>query len=78
MRNATASVATLGIAVMLLVPPAAEPAELTVTAQAATAHGEFLTQAPAPPAQGVLCLVDSGVDLNPDTEPILAGRESVF
>ena len=26
----------------------------------------------------MLCLVDSGVDLNPDTEPILVGRESVL
>ena len=26
----------------------------------------------------MLCLVDSGVDVNPDTEPILVGRESLF
>ena len=55
----------------------ARAAELTVTAQAVAAHGEFLTQAPPPPTQGVLCLVDSGVDVNPDTEPILVGRESI-
>ena len=55
----------------------AQAAELTVTAQAVAAHGEFLTQAPPPPTQGVLCLVDSGVDVNPDTEPILVGRESI-
>ena len=59
-------------------PPAAGAQELTLTAQAVAAHAEFLTQAPPPPVQGVLCLVDSGVDLNPDTEPILVGRESVF
>src|SRR4051812_778693 len=68
------AVATVAVAA----PPAAKSAELAVTAQAVTAHGEFLTQAPAPPAQGVLCLVDSGVDVNPDTEPILIGRDSVL
>lgn len=52
--------------------------ELTVTAQAVFSHGEFLTQAPASPSQGVLCLVDSGVDVNPDTEAMLVGRESVL
>ncbi|WP_028064617.1 S8 family peptidase [Solirubrobacter soli] len=55
----------------------ARAAELTVTAQAVAAHGEFLTQAPPPPTQGVLCLVDSGVDVNPDTETMLVGRESI-
>ncbi len=57
---------------------AARAAELTITAQAVAAHGEFLTQAPAPPTPGVLCLVDSGVDVNPDTQAILVARESVF
>src|SRR4051812_12345126 len=67
------AVATVAVAA----PPAAKSAELAVTAQAVAAHGEFLTQAPAPPTQGVLCLVDSGVDVNPDTESILVGRESI-
>src|SRR3954451_6428188 len=53
-------------------------AEMAITAQAVAAHGEFLTQVPVPTTQGVLCLVDSGVDINADTEPILLGRESVF
>jgi hypothetical protein len=65
-----------GVAVLCCAGPA-HAAELTVTAQAVAAHGEFLTQAPPPPTQGVLCLVDSGVDVNPDTEPILVGRESI-
>ncbi|RKQ90817.1 subtilase family protein [Solirubrobacter pauli] len=56
----------------------AEASELTMTAQAVFARGEFLTQAPAPPSQGVLCLVDSGVDVNPDTESIVLSRESVL
>ena len=60
------------------VASAARASEITVTAQAVVAHGEFLTQAPAPPEQGVLCLVDSGVDVNPDTQPILLSRQSVL
>jgi hypothetical protein len=61
-----------------MTPAFAGAQEVAITAQAVAAHGEFLTQAPAPPVQGALCLVDSGVDVNPDTEPILAGRESLF
>src|SRR5689334_5093323 len=57
---------------------AAGAAELTVTAQAVAAHGEFLSQVAAPSTQGVLCLVDSGVNVNPDTEPNLVGRETVL
>jgi hypothetical protein len=69
--------AVLGLTVVVGCAGSAQAAELTVTAQAVAAHGEFLTQAPPPPTQGVLCLVDSGVDVNPDTEPILVGRESI-
>jgi hypothetical protein len=59
-------------------PAAARADELTITSQAVAAQGEFLTQAPPPPVQGVLCEVDAGVDVNPDTQPILLGRESIF
>jgi hypothetical protein len=43
------------------------------TVQQAAANALFLQYAPAPPVPGVICLVDSGVDPNPDTTPILAG-----
>lgn len=72
---------SLGLAAALLttvVPETSAVAELTITAQATVAHGEFLTQTPPPETRGVLCLVDSGVDVNPDTEPVLVGRESVL
>lgn len=73
---------SIGIAAASLmgavVAEASRGAEQTITAQATAARGEFLTQAPPPETRGVLCLVDSGVDLNPDTEPILVGRESVL
>jgi hypothetical protein len=70
--------AAAALSLTATVTPAADAQELTLTAQAVSAHAEFITQAPPPPVQGVLCLVDSGVDLNPDTEANLIGRESVF
>lgn len=71
-------VAWLALLLSVGLSGSARAGELTITAQAVAAHGEFLTQAPPPPVQGVLCVVDAGVDLTPDTEPILVGRESVF
>ncbi len=77
-RHLTSAIAAaLALAAATPTSPA-QAQELALTAQAVAAHAEFLTQAPPPPVQGVLCLVDSGVDLNPDTEPNLIGRESVF
>jgi hypothetical protein len=78
LRRHVAAAAIAALAAGLAPTTAACADELAITAQSVLAHGEFLTQAPPPPAQGVLCVVDSGVDVNPDTEPILAGRESVF
>jgi hypothetical protein len=43
------------------------------TVEQAGAGALFEEYAPPPPTPGVLCLVDSGVDQNPDTTPILAG-----
>ena len=43
------------------------------TVQQVAADALFLQYAPAPPAPGVVCLVDSGVNPNSDTTPILAG-----
>ena len=43
------------------------------TVQQAAADALFEEYAPAPPNPSVVCLVDSGVDPNPDTSPILAG-----
>ncbi len=43
------------------------------TVQQAASNALFLQYAPAPPVPGIVCLVDSGVDANPDTTPILAG-----
>jgi len=45
--------------------------------QQAAANALFLQYAPAPPTPGIICLVDSGVDPNPDTTPILAGSHAL-
>src|SRR6185312_14839398 len=47
------------------------------TVQQAAANALFLQYAPAPPAPGIVCLVDSGVDQTPDTTPILAGSHAL-
>src|SRR4051794_12315580 len=46
-----------------------------VTAQALAAHAEWLPYAPPPPNEpAAVCLVDTGVDLNPDTTPTVIDR----
>jgi len=47
------------------------------TVQQAAANALFLQYAPPPPIPGIVCLVDSGVDPNPDTTPILAGSHAL-
>ncbi|MEA2369926.1 MAG: hypothetical protein QOH12_320 [Solirubrobacteraceae bacterium] len=54
-------------------PAAAEVGAPGATVQALAADAQFLEYAPPPAAPGVVCLIDSGVDPNPDTTPILAG-----
>lgn len=60
-------------ATALCAPVSAEVGVPAGTVQQAAANALFLQYAPAPPTPGVVCLVDSGVDPNPDTTPILAG-----
>jgi hypothetical protein len=57
----------------LCVPAYAEVGVPAGTVQQAAANALFLQYAPAPPAPGIICLVDSGVDPSPDTTPILVG-----
>ena len=47
------------------------------TVQQAAADALFLQYAPPPATPGVVCLVDSGVDPNPDTSPGLAGSYAI-
>jgi hypothetical protein len=48
------------------------------TAQAKAMHAEFLTQAPTPPTPGVTCVVDTGVNSNPDTDAAVIDRQTVY
>jgi hypothetical protein len=55
------------------VPASGEVGVPAGTVQQAAADALFLQYAPAPTTPGIICLVDSGVDPDPDTTPILAG-----
>jgi hypothetical protein len=74
----TVAVSTVFVAVLLscLALCAVASAEVGVpagTVQQAAANALFLQYAPPPASAGVVCLVDSGVNANPDTTPTLAG-----
>lgn len=61
----------------LLLPAATAGAETAITAQAVADNGAFLPYAPAPAQLAGLCLVDTGVDLNPDTEGVVVERTAI-
>ena len=73
MRSGSIVVVALFAGVALCGRASAEVGAPAGTVQQAAADALFLQYAPAPPMPGVICLVDSGVDPNPDTTPILAG-----
>lgn len=57
------------LSVLLVWPQPARAEYRTITAQARAAHAEWLPWAPLPPGgPAAVCLVDTGVDLNPDTQ----------
>src|SRR3954447_14777588 len=59
----------------LLPAPPARAEYKTTTAQALAAHAEWLPYAPPPPnGPAAVCLVDTGVDLNPDTASNVIAR----
>jgi hypothetical protein len=74
----------LAIGLMTLTAGAAGPAMAGAevgagpypTSQAVAADAQFLEYAPPPAQPGVVCLVDSGVDPNPDTTVALVGAEA--
>ena len=65
------------VAWSLLVAAPAARAETVPPAQAVTDRGAFLEQAPPPTHPAAVCIVDSGVDLNPDTAPQVVYREAI-
>src|ERR1019366_530349 len=62
---------------MLALFPAAAGAESGTTTQAVTDNGAFLPYAPPPAQLAGLCLVDTGVNLNPDTEGVVVERTAL-
>lgn len=69
---------TAGWIVAAWLPAVAHAESPVVTMQARAANAEFLAFAPPPPGgAAAVCLVDSGVDLNPDTASNVVHREAV-
>jgi hypothetical protein len=68
------------IAIAFVGPVAAALGEVggsTPTVQAASADAAWLAYAPAPAVPGVVCMVDSGVDPNPDTTAAVIGGQAL-
>lgn len=74
-RWARYSAVIAGLALGLV--PATCRAETAITAQAIADNGAFLPYAPPPPQLAGLCLVDTGVNLNPDTESTVVDRTAI-
>ena len=75
LRRSCSSVLTILILFALL--PAGAHAETAITSQAVADDGAFLPYAPPPAQPGGLCLVDTGVNLNPDTESVVVDRTAI-
>lgn len=62
---------------LALLRTAAAHSETPITTQARADSGTWLPYAPPPPARAGLCLVDTGVNLNPDTETTVIDRTAI-
>jgi hypothetical protein len=67
----------VAVALALAKQPPVATGETTITAQARADGGAFLPYAPAPAQPVGLCLVDTGVNGNPDTESVAVDREAI-
>jgi hypothetical protein len=77
-RRRRAGICSLAAAAALtLTISTSASAEVTPTAQAIADNGAFLAYAPAPAERAGMCLVDTGVSLNPDTESTLVYRGAI-
>jgi subtilase family protein len=65
------------VVMLLAVLPTPAMGETAITAQATADDGAFLPYAPAPAQRTGLCLVDTGVNLNPDTEGVVVERTAL-
>ena len=70
-------VCILAALLALLLPAATAGAETGPTAQAVADNGAFLPYAPPPAQLAGLCLVDTGVNLNPDTEGVVVDGTAI-
>jgi len=62
---------------VLTATASAEVGASSPTVGAAGADAAWLAYAPAPATPGVVCMVDSGVDPNPDTESAVIGGQAL-
>jgi hypothetical protein len=69
--------AAIAVILTVAVAPAASQAETPVPAQAVADDGAFLPYAPPPAKPAGLCLVDTGVNANPDTEGVVVDRVAI-
>jgi Subtilase family len=70
---------TVGLALILAYAavPAISQAETVPTAEAVADDGTFLPFVPRPAQPTGLCLVDTGVNVNPDTESVVVDRTAI-
>ena len=68
---------TVAIVLAFALAPATSQAETAITAQAVADDGAFLPYAPPPAQLAGLCLVDTGVTTNPDTEGVVVDRTAI-
>jgi hypothetical protein len=70
--------ATLTLSALLAAGTAADAATPAITTQAQAANAAFLAYAPPPAGgAGALCLVDTGVNVNPDTQSELVSASAI-
>lgn len=72
-----ASVTALALLLPCAVLPGISRAETIPTAEAVADDGTFLPTVPRPAQPAGLCLVDTGVNLNPDTESVAVDRTAI-
>jgi Subtilase family len=73
MKAATAALVALATCALLPTSAAAELGGSPPTDEAQAADAAWLPYAPPPPQPGVVCMIDSGVDPNPDSEAAVIG-----
>jgi Subtilase family len=70
--------ALLTICCGIIPDAAAEVGTPTPTVQASATNAAWLAYAPPPASPGVVCMIDSGVDPNPDTQTAVIGSRALY